>query len=245
MTTSAHGTTPTSPNAPAPARDLPAFLRIGSVAKKEIGDVSETAVQFELQRAGLSLTAPVGDRHRYDLVIMLGDHALRVQTKTGRFQDNGIVEFRARSVTQDPTSQRWMSRGYADDVDLIAAYCPELNRCYLLPAHEVGITVKLRVSTARNNQTTNVRRAVDFEILGQHLPAILTRALLRKCERMGCPAPDGATTRPAPPRPAPARASPPPTAPLPSASTHAPTPDPLTGLSSTLRHPSEHPCAAS
>jgi hypothetical protein len=52
------------------------------------------------------------------------------------------------------------------EVDAIAAYCPDLERCYLLPIREFdGQSVcHLRLAPARNNQKLGVRMASEYEL---------------------------------------------------------------------------------
>ena len=78
----------------------------------------------------------------------------------------------------------WLSpRGYVrsyyseDEIDLVAVYCGDLDRCYLLPSALVAgrREIHLRVSPARNAQRACINVATDFELsgaiaqLGEHL----------------------------------------------------------------------------
>jgi hypothetical protein len=51
-----------------------------------------------------------------------------------------------------------------DQVDAIAAYCLELDRCYLLRLDRFGgrAAIQLRLSPARNNQRQAINWAGDF-----------------------------------------------------------------------------------
>jgi hypothetical protein len=52
-----------------------------------------------------------------------------------------------------------------EEIDLIAAYCAELDRCYVLPAHQFGSKrlMHLRLSPSRNNQTAKINSAAEYE----------------------------------------------------------------------------------
>jgi PD-(D/E)XK nuclease superfamily protein len=52
-----------------------------------------------------------------------------------------------------------------DEVDALAAYCDDVDQCYLLPAKLVAgrAYIYLRLSPARNNQKVGVRWASAFE----------------------------------------------------------------------------------
>jgi hypothetical protein len=54
----------------------------------------------------------------------------------------------------------------ADEIDAVAAYCPDLDRCYLLPISLVaGRTgIFLRLQPARNNQELGVNYAERYEL---------------------------------------------------------------------------------
>ena len=58
------------------------------------------------------------------------------------------------------------SKYSTDEIDAIAAYAPETDHCYLLPAHVVGghASLSLRVAPTRNNQALNIRWAKDYEL---------------------------------------------------------------------------------
>jgi hypothetical protein len=53
----------------------------------------------------------------------------------------------------------------ADQVDAIAAFCPDTDRCYLLSpdVFDGRRAVQLRVAPSRNNQRLGVNRADDFD----------------------------------------------------------------------------------
>ena len=56
----------------------------------------------------------------------------------------------------------------ADQVDAVAVYCEELDRCYLLPASLIdGVTgINLRVAAAQNGQRASLHWARDYELPG-------------------------------------------------------------------------------
>ena len=51
------------------------------------------------------------------------------------------------------------------EVDVIVAYCPELERCFLLTADDFDghVEIRLRVAPSRNNQRLHVNWADDFD----------------------------------------------------------------------------------
>jgi PD-(D/E)XK endonuclease len=60
-----------------------------------------------------------------------------------------------------------------EEIDAVAAYCDELDSCYLVPIDGVDgpTTIRLRLAPAKNNQARRVNWAKDFEFaatLGPH-----------------------------------------------------------------------------
>ena len=53
----------------------------------------------------------------------------------------------------------------SEEIDALAAYCPDLERCFLVPIARIDgrPTVHLRVAPTRNNQVRRVNRAEEFE----------------------------------------------------------------------------------
>lgn len=52
----------------------------------------------------------------------------------------------------------------AAEVDAIAAYCPDVDRCFIVPARRFNghAQLVLRVSPSRNNQRAGVNWAEDY-----------------------------------------------------------------------------------
>ena len=54
----------------------------------------------------------------------------------------------------------------AREIDAIAAYCPDIDRCYYVPVARVAgrRVVHLRTKPTRNNQVDRVNYAVEYEL---------------------------------------------------------------------------------
>jgi hypothetical protein len=104
------------------------------------------------------------EHEQYDLAFDLGTRILRVQCKWAR-RDGGVVLVK---VARSRTSRRGYIRTTyrEDEVDALAAYCQELDRCYLLPVSIIAgkHSVYLRTSAARNNQRAAIHFAADYEL---------------------------------------------------------------------------------
>ena len=59
------------------------------------------------------------------------------------------------------------------EIDAFAAYCPELDRCYLIPFDLFAgrTTSHLRLGPGRNNQNLGINWAKDFEFAATLRPA--------------------------------------------------------------------------
>jgi hypothetical protein len=131
---------------------------------KRVGDVSELMVMAALVRAGYRLAIPYGENSRYDVIIEddVGRLA-RVQIKTGRLR-NGAIEYNGYSSHSHRGGVS--TRSYAGDVELFGVYCPQLDRCFLVPAVRVGTHGSLRVEPTRNRQSKGITWAETFGLPG-------------------------------------------------------------------------------
>jgi len=128
-----------------------------------VGNLSEAKILAAFVEAGYLVSKPFGDGHCYDLVVDNGERLLKVQSKTGRLI-NGAVHFYPRS-----NSGRWYkatgSRTYEGRVDLIAIYCPETDKVYVIsPVGLRPCSYYLRVAQPANNQSNGIRWAADYEL---------------------------------------------------------------------------------
>jgi PD-(D/E)XK endonuclease len=126
------------------------------------GVIAEQAIAWAAIQAGLGVCLPLGDE-RYDLILDLRPTLLRVQCKWAVFT-KGVVQIRTRRCRRgrEGLIHRYYEPGA---IDVIAAYCNELDRCYLLPTDlSVGrAAVQLRVTPTLNNQQRRIHWAQDFE----------------------------------------------------------------------------------
>jgi prevent-host-death family protein len=131
------------------------------------GNVAELAIATEAARLGLSVLKPLTEHERYDLALSVGGSLLRVQCKWGSRRGD-VICVRVSSSYHSPT------RGYVkatydeSEVDLIAVYCEQLDRCYLLPVSLVTgqSRIHLRLKPAMNNQRAALNLAADYELRG-------------------------------------------------------------------------------
>jgi hypothetical protein len=160
------------------------------------GVLAEQAVAFEALKLGAGVFQPLGDE-RYDLILDLRPQLLRVQCKWA-VQQGDVVVIRTRRCRRGPAGL--IHRQYEPgEIDAIAAYCQDLDRCYLLPLEmSVGrAAVQLRLRPCRNNQLVGVHWARDYE-LGATLEKLLGPIAqlgerLRGTQEVGGSIPPGST----------------------------------------------------
>ena len=141
------------------------------------GAIAETAIAAAATKLGIPVLRPIVEHARYDLAFEIGDRILRVQCKWGGLHSEGaLIKVNLTSSWCTPTG--YERRYYTEDeIDLVAVYCGELDRCYLLPSALVADRrgIDLRVAPPKNGQRACLNLAVDFELpgavaqLGEHL----------------------------------------------------------------------------
>ena len=131
------------------------------------GNVAELAIAAEAARLGLTVLMPMTEHERYDLVLGIAGRLLRVQCKWGSRQGE-VIKVRLRTSYHSPTRGYVVKTYAADEVDLIAVHCGDLDRSYLLPIEIFTgkATAYLRLGPARNNQRASVHLAAQYEFPG-------------------------------------------------------------------------------
>jgi len=127
------------------------------------GTIAELAIISEALKLGVDVYRPCFDGGRYDLIFGVGDALFRIQCKWATINKE-VVTIRCYSSRRGPDG--YINRAYSSkEIDALAAYCPDLERCFLVPIARIDgrPTVHLRVAPARNNQVRGVNRAEDFE----------------------------------------------------------------------------------
>ena len=126
------------------------------------GAIAEAAIALAAMKLGIDVYRPLGEG-RYDLVLDVGSRLLRVQCKWAASLNKVLV---VRCYTFRRTRTGWKKTTYSsDEVDVIAAYSLDLDRCFLIPIElaEKRPTIQLRVSPTLNNQRRRINWADDFD----------------------------------------------------------------------------------
>lgn len=127
------------------------------------GTLAEAEVVARAVRLGVGVSRPIDDE-RYDVILDLRPRLLRVQCKWA-VRRGSVVVVTCRTNRRGPDG--FVTSVYAEnEIDAVAAYCADVDQCYLLPsALSIGRTgVQLRLEPCRNNQRQGINWARDFEL---------------------------------------------------------------------------------
>jgi hypothetical protein len=132
------------------------------------GNVAEQAIIFAAVKAGIAVYTPAGEHGRVDLVLAIAGKLLNVQCKWGRLvADRSLVAVQLAGSRYTPNGYV-RSRYQEGEVDLVAVYCGDLDRCYLLPEQLFAgkTVVRLRLDPAKNGQQSCINLAERYEFNG-------------------------------------------------------------------------------
>jgi PD-(D/E)XK endonuclease len=133
--------------------------------RKAKGDLAELKVAADLRDRGYKLAFPYGEDWDFDLILGRDDGALeRVQVKYAR-SDGRVVEVSGRSVSLTNGKVKAVKQYTAATIDWLAAWVADLDRCFYIPAAELGVgmhVISLRFVAPQNNQLLRVRMAADY-----------------------------------------------------------------------------------
>jgi hypothetical protein len=135
------------------------------------GAIAESEIAAAAIRLGIGVSKPLSPQ-RYDLVFDLRPHLVRVQCKWGT-RIGSVVVIRCRSCRRGPDG--FVYRDYrCDEIDAIAAYCAEVDRCYFLPVDRFDgrSAIQLRLAPSRNNQRIGVNWAREFSFEAKLTPLL-------------------------------------------------------------------------
>jgi hypothetical protein len=131
---------------------------------KEIGELSEAKVLVELKSLGFTVSTPFGDNAKYDLIFDDGSSLHKVQVKTGRLKDRGVVSF--NTATRGHNTDNTYQKEYTEeDIDVFVVYCPQNENLYAVDVEDApNSSMSLRVEEPGNGQTKGINMAEDFRL---------------------------------------------------------------------------------
>ena len=126
------------------------------------GAVAESAIVHAAIKLGLGVFRPLSDGERYDLIFNLRPRLVRVQCKTAVLHGEVLaVPLYSSRRSADGSVKRVYT---SDEIDAVAAYSPELERCFLLPMGMFAARtyLQLRLAPSKNNQRARINWADDY-----------------------------------------------------------------------------------
>ncbi len=141
------------------------MIQARTLTPTEKGGIAELAIAAKAAALGIQVLRPMTEGHRYDLVFEIDRAFSRVQCKWARLV-RGAVEIRGSTCRNSPVRGYIRGSYEAHEVDLLAAYCSELDRVSVVPIAEIAgrNLLHLRVEPARNNQARLVHWASRYEL---------------------------------------------------------------------------------
>jgi hypothetical protein len=127
------------------------------------GAIAESAIVHAATKLGVYVYRPCAEGGRYDLIFDTPVGLRRVQCKWAPLNgDVIVVRCRSSRRVKDGIRHR---RYTASEVDVIAVYCAELDRCFYVPSARFDghPELLLRVAACRNGQSKGVNWAEDFD----------------------------------------------------------------------------------
>jgi len=137
---------------------------------KSIGDISVQEVILAFLKKDCSVSVPIGDNQKYDIIVDNNVGLQRIQCKTGKLKSGVITANVGRvHIGKSKKSEKFLYT--KTEIDCIAIYCPDTDKCYLLTADDMNVstewpaTIQLRVEelTSRISKTP-MKLAVKYEI---------------------------------------------------------------------------------
>ena len=118
-------------------------------------------IAADLIRRGYRIAIPYGEDWDFDLIVCRDDALERVQCKYT--ESNGVyITVRCRSHSLTKGRIKSTKHYTAATIDWLAVYDPTSNRCYYVPAAELGegmCEMRLRLRPTLSNQRQRVRPA--------------------------------------------------------------------------------------
>jgi PD-(D/E)XK endonuclease len=138
------------------------------LSSNQKGAIAETKIAAAATELGVPVLRPIVEHGRYDLAFEVGGQILRVQCKWGSLDERASV-VRVNLQTCRHTPKGYVYGSYsASEIDAVAVYCRDLDRCYLLPMSlvEGRRGVHLRLTPPLNGQRACLNHEEQFRFPG-------------------------------------------------------------------------------
>lgn len=129
---------------------------------KEKGNLTELLCLCEFAKLGIKVSIPYGEDCKYDFILDVNKHLIRVQCKTSHKLDN-LEGFKFKCESVVSTTTRITSTKYtSNDIDFFATI--DEGQCYLVPVEECHNDKTLRYCYPSNGQKKNISLAENYRL---------------------------------------------------------------------------------
>ena len=132
------------------------------------GNITELKIATKLVEMGCTVSFPFGENARYDMIADWEGTLYRIQCKTGRYlPEKGkiIISTQSTKCYRNHNEDINKRSSYIGEIEYIGSYCPQLDKCYLIPIKDCPKgALSLRIDTPRNMQIDNIIWAEKYEI---------------------------------------------------------------------------------
>jgi hypothetical protein len=133
------------------------------INSKKIGEYGVLKVAVKLNDAGISSSFPIGDYHRYDLILERNGMFARAQVKS-RKSRNGIlyISFWNKSTNNGKNTQK---RYHPGQIEAFIIYNPLNDSIYIVPPEMLlqKKSIWLRLEPPKSNQKKGIQWAYEYE----------------------------------------------------------------------------------
>lgn len=136
--------------------------------RKAKGDIAELKVAADLRSRGYKLAFPYGEDVDFDLILCRDNGALgRVQVKYAR-SDRRVINVQCHSKSLTNGRVKATKLYTAQTIDWLAVWDATVDRCFYIPASELGAGVArlhLRLAAPLNGQMRWIRLAEQYTVI--------------------------------------------------------------------------------
>ena len=131
------------------------------LSSRQKGEITELKCQLYCVQQGLTVSKPIIDNARYDMIIEVNNKLLKVQIKTSRWtsEEHEALIFNCKSQHTQAEGNKIM-KYTPEEIDY---FMTEFNNeYYLIPCERSRNEMKLRFKPTKNNQDHKAHFAKDY-----------------------------------------------------------------------------------
>lgn len=132
------------------------------LTSKEKGNLTELRCLTAFYELGHKVSIPYGENCRYDFILDVNGHLLKIQCKTSRSVSDECFKFACRSTHASSSSGVKYENYSKEQIDYFSTFYN--GKCYLVPVEECGVEKNLRLCYPKNGQKKGISLAEDYEL---------------------------------------------------------------------------------